>query len=231
MDISLSPITIFSHFPLNHDYGRKSKPSFWWNHMQFVRFSMLQTSRIFCRCSEWKIWQIHFCTSCDLCISFFLWGTGIVSSQWWDQPTRILAEQIPLGVVFLVHLVAFGGVGKMSLIWSPRRTFTKKIQQTRLKENMSRLRPLHKCWPSSVLEGSFHQRKNSLGNIHSFFFLAREKKRCVPSGKLTWQWKMDHLKMYSLLNMGIFHCHVSLPECRTPFVSLIVTSDCLFLWN
>lgn len=90
---------------------------------------MLQTSRIFCRCSEWKIWQIHFCTSCDLCISFFLWGTGIVSSQWWDQPTRILAEQIPLGVVFLVHLVAFGGVGKMSLIWSPRRTFTKKYNK------------------------------------------------------------------------------------------------------
>ena len=29
----------------------------------------------------------------------------------------------------------------------------------------------------------------------------------VLSGKLTWQWKM-----YSLLNMGIFHCYVSLPE-------------------
>ena len=26
----------------------------------------------------------------------------------------------------------------------------------------------------------------------------------LPSGKLTWQWKMDLLKMYSLLNMGIF---------------------------
>ena len=25
----------------------------------------------------------------------------------------------------------------------------------------------------------------------------------IPSGKLTWQWKMDHLKMYSL-KMGIF---------------------------
>ena len=35
----------------------------------------------------------------------------------------------------------------------------------------------------------------------------------VPSAKLTWQWKMDHLKMYSLLKMGMFHCHVSLPEC------------------
>ena len=36
----------------------------------------------------------------------------------------------------------------------------------------------------------------------------------LPSGKLTWQWKMDHLKMYFLLKMGIFHCYVSLPECN-----------------
>ena len=28
----------------------------------------------------------------------------------------------------------------------------------------------------------------------------------LPSGKLTWQEKMDLLKMYSLLKMGIFHC-------------------------
>ena len=34
----------------------------------------------------------------------------------------------------------------------------------------------------------------------------------IPSGKLTWQWKMDQLKMYSLLKMVIFHCHVSLLE-------------------
>ena len=34
----------------------------------------------------------------------------------------------------------------------------------------------------------------------------------VPSGKLTWQWKMDLLKMYSLLKMEIFYCHVSLLE-------------------
>ena len=32
----------------------------------------------------------------------------------------------------------------------------------------------------------------------------------LPSGKLTWQWKMDLLKMYSLLKMVIFHCHVRL---------------------
>ena len=38
----------------------------------------------------------------------------------------------------------------------------------------------------------------------------------VPSSTLwqhTRQWKMDLLKMYSLLKMGLFHCHVSLPEC------------------
>ena len=32
--------------------------------------------------------------------------------------------------------------------------------------------------------------------------------------KLTQQWKMDPLKMYFLLNMGIFHCYVSLLEGR-----------------
>ncbi len=34
----------------------------------------------------------------------------------------------------------------------------------------------------------------------------------VPSLKLTWHLKMDGWKMYFLLKMGIFHCHVSLPE-------------------
>ena len=34
----------------------------------------------------------------------------------------------------------------------------------------------------------------------------------IPSGKLTWQWKMNLLKMYSLLKIVIFHCYVSLPE-------------------
>ena len=42
-------------------------------------------------------------------------------------------------------------------------------------------------------------------------------KQWVPSSKLTWQWKMDLLKMYSLLKMGIFHCHVSLLECNSSF--------------
>ena len=35
---------------------------------------------------------------------------------------------------------------------------------------------------------------------------------CYTPVKLTWQWKMDPLKMYFLLKMVIFYCYVSLPE-------------------
>ena len=38
--------------------------------------------------------------------------------------------------------------------------------------------------------------------------------RWLRSGKLTWQQKMDLLKMYLLLKMGDFNCHVSSPEGR-----------------
>ena len=34
----------------------------------------------------------------------------------------------------------------------------------------------------------------------------------IPSDKLAWQWKMNLLKMNFLLEIGIFHCYVSLPE-------------------
>ena len=30
----------------------------------------------------------------------------------------------------------------------------------------------------------------------------------IPPGKLTWQWKTHYLKMYFLLKIGIFQCHV-----------------------
>ena len=39
------------------------------------------------------------------------------------------------------------------------------------------------------------------------FFEARLT--CYHPGKLIWQWKTNHLKMYLLLNMAIFHCHLS----------------------
>ena len=37
---------------------------------------------------------------------------------------------------------------------------------------------------------------------------------------------MDPLKMYFLLNMGIFHCHVSLPEGKT----IVLYSTCILLY-
>ena len=40
----------------------------------------------------------------------------------------------------------------------------------------------------------------------------RAKSSSLPSGKLTWQCEIHHLKMYSLVKMEIFHCYVSLPE-------------------
>ena len=47
--------------------------------------------------------------------------------------------------------------------------------------------------------------------------VASWKKGKIPSGKLTWQWKMNLLKMYSLLKMVISHCYVSLLECSVFF--------------
>ena len=57
--------------------------------------------------------------------------------------------------------------------------------------------------------------------IHSTPFLNQRwttVKRMVKidrftSWKLTWQWKIHHLKMYLLLNMGVFQCHVSFQGC------------------
>ena len=43
-------------------------------------------------------------------------------------------------------------------------------------------------------------------------------------GKLTWQWKMEPLKMYFLLNMGIFHCYVSLICSYNPSCHSLVTN-------
>ena len=45
----------------------------------------------------------------------------------------------------------------------------------------------------------------------------------LPFGKQRWQWKMNLLKMYSLLNMGIFHGYLTLPECI--FLRILVVSD------
>lgn len=42
-------------------------------------------------------------------------------------------------------------------------------------------------------------------------FTLRKKEKLTP-GKLTWPWKTYHLKMYRLLNMVIFHVHVTCRE-------------------
>ena len=44
----------------------------------------------------------------------------------------------------------------------------------------------------------------AVGTFGIPYLLGKVKFKLLPSGKLTWQWKMDLLKMYSLLNMGIF---------------------------
>ena len=46
----------------------------------------------------------------------------------------------------------------------------------------------------------------------------------VPARKLTWQWNIHHLKMYFLLNMVIFQCHVSFQGSSTYSTWLISTS-------
>ena len=52
-----------------------------------------------------------------------------------------------------------------------------------------------------------------------FQFVNKEESYCkcskemqAHSRNLTYQWNMDPLMMYFLLNMGIFHCYISLPE-------------------
>ena len=39
--------------------------------------------------------------------------------------------------------------------------------------------------------------------------------KVYPAWKLTWQWKIHHLKMYFLLKMGIFRCYVSFQGCNS----------------
>ena len=69
-------------------------------------------------------------------------------------------------------------------------------------------------WPLSVASGFFRYKTDSCWtfNVITERVPEWELNFKVPSGKLTWQWKMSLLKMYSLLKMGIFHCYVSLLE-------------------
>ena len=60
--------------------------------------------------------------------------------------------------------------------------------------------------------------------------------------KQTWQWNIHHLKMYFLLNMGIFQCHGSFQGCYVPDIfwrtfqpltpwSLSVATSSLVRWG
>ena len=58
----------------------------------------------------------------------------------------------------------------------------------------------------AMKERGSHNLARSLGDNNDHPWL-------LPSGKLTWQWKMNPLKMYSLLNSGDFPAsYVSLLE-------------------
>ena len=57
--------------------------------------------------------------------------------------------------------------------------------------------------PASVCKGELWDFKEHLVSLNSSY---------IPYGKLKWQWNMDPLKMYFLLNMGIVHCYISFPE-------------------
>ena len=59
--------------------------------------------------------------------------------------------------------------------------------------------------------------------------VARKRQDTLGSSNIA-GWKIDPLKMYFLLNMGIFYCYVSLPEgnlnlpTRTPGCGFLVTT-------
>ena len=72
--------------------------------------------------------------------------------------------------------------------------------------------------------GYHHLRKHP----YTWFNSGREFMH-LPSGKLTWQWKMDQLKMYSLLKMVIFHCHVSLLEGICIGMGIVQLMSILFI--
>ena len=54
-----------------------------------------------------------------------------------------------------------------------------------------------------------------------FFFQAGvlDYSRALLPRKLTWQWEIHHLKMYFLLKLGIFQCHVSFQGCNEAIFS------------
>ena len=50
----------------------------------------------------------------------------------------------------------------------------------------------------------------------------------LPSGKLTWQWKIPILNRKYIFKWWIFHCHVRLPECNRIFSTTLRLTPCQF---
>ena len=96
-----------------------------------------------------------------------------------------------------IHICDLGGVARLleswhlwdvccfALFWGSRTFYSEK-------------------WPFST-SGNFFRRIWFVSGRSSCRFFHMGKTQ--PPWKLTWQWKINHLNMYSLLKMGIFHCH------------------------
>ena len=53
-----------------------------------------------------------------------------------------------------------------------------------------------------------------IGMSSRWGFKRKRVKTYVPSGKLTWQWNITIFNRKYIFKWSIFHCYVSLPECR-----------------
>lgn len=129
---------------------------------------MLQTSRIFCRCSEWKIWQIHFCTSCDLCISFFCGALVSCHPSGETSQQGFLQNKSRLELSFLFILWLLEAWAKWVWFEAQEEHLQKKYNKQDWKTKHVPARPLHKCWTSSVLEGFVSPSKIPLENSLCF---------------------------------------------------------------
>ena len=79
--------------------------------------------------------------------------------------------------------------------------------------------PMKNCWILYITM-SQHDMHSTLKEPSPLELLPRQqqemknKKPYPPPGKLTWQWKIHVLKMYFILRMVIFQCHLSFQGCN-----------------
>ena len=71
-------------------------------------------------------------------------------------------------------------------------------------------------WAAKTLRGTVVFLGEKEEHVHPLFFGRVGGEKGANGGyapsKITCQWEIHPLKMYFLLKMGIFHCHVSFPE-------------------